>query len=98
MRKMMMAALFTVLSLSACGVSNPGDPQDDGEAVIDDSADPAPDPAPAPAQPEHQRADELGIGDKGQELPPVLSAMACASNGDCPSNVCDFEKHVCREY
>jgi hypothetical protein len=95
MRKMMMAALFTVLCLSACGVTTPNDPQDGDQIAIDESDDPAPE---ATTQPERERADELDLGDKAQDLPPVLSAQACTSASDCWSNVCDFEKHVCREY
>jgi hypothetical protein len=87
MRKIMMAALFSVLSLSACAVDDVATDESDG-AQIQEAIEPE---APA-VRPEEDLADEA------IELTPELSTIACNVNDECPSNVCDLEKRKCRLY
>jgi hypothetical protein len=92
MRKMMMAALFSVLSLSACVDMEPGQPAEASNESVDE--------APAEQPPCHAAPPTISddMAEQVSELPPVLTAIPCDDNGDCWSNVCDREKHYCREF
>jgi len=91
MRKIMMAAVFSVLSLSACVDFEPGQTADPIEAS-DES------PAEQPCNTTHAPTISDQVEEQVTDGHSVLSAIPCDDDGDCWSNVCDFEKHLCREY
>ncbi|HUS31760.1 MAG TPA: hypothetical protein VMZ53_24830 [Kofleriaceae bacterium] len=86
MRKMMMVALFSVLSLSACAVEEP--------------VQTAQDEAPAEQQPCNTADDHHARPTNARELEEEGEAvwLQCDDNSECESNVCDLEIHTCREY
>jgi hypothetical protein len=92
MRKMMMAALFSVVSLSACAVDpqQPDPPSD--ENVVDTSGQNLP-TDPIETQP---AAIPVKAGAENAQIP--IEGIACETNADCPTQVCDLEKHFCRVY
>jgi hypothetical protein len=95
MRKIMMVALFSVLSLSACAVEDPTQTDDPAVEEIDGSKLDSMEPV-QPAEPtEMVEAHDL---DRMSELPAVLEATQCDDHSDCYSNVCDLEKHLCRQF
>ena len=87
MRKMMMAALFSVLS--ACAVE-PADDQggDDPAAIEEEPMDQTPSP---------QLVKDIGLKDQIESVSP-RSALQCTENSDCEYNVCDQETHTCCMY
>lgn len=92
MRKMMMAALFSVISLSACAVEpQPSDPT--SENVVDTSGEDLP-TDPIEAQP--PATIPVKPGADNAQTP--NEAIACNTNADCPTSICDLEKHFCRQY
>lgn len=95
MRKIMMAALFSVLTLSACAVEDPTQTDDMAVDEIDGSKLDSTEPV-EPAEPT-EMVEAHGL-DRMNELTPVLEATECEANSDCYSNVCDLEKHLCRQF
>jgi hypothetical protein len=95
MRKIMMVALFSVLSLSACAVEDPTQADESADEIDGsklDSMEPAQSAEPTEMVQEH------GIDGRMTEMTPVLEATHCEANSDCYSNVCDLEKHLCRQF
>ena len=125
MRKIMMAALFSVISLSACAVEDPSQsPAEDGVAfdrvaecsdqTIDESEilDPrvnahdrtnpcqanSPEPTDETGEPLVNRALTPEDGRMSSDVDPVIEAIPCDRDEECPTNVCDEEIHRCRLY
>jgi hypothetical protein len=93
MRKMMMVALFSVLSLSACAIQQPEETTDESSAEQEDSP-PKGDPKDWPAIQAWERARYNGHEvDDGEAI-----WLQCDDASECESNVCDLEIHTCREY
>ena len=95
MRKIMMVALFSVLSLSACAVEDPNQDESTSEEIDGSKLD-----SMEPAQPEQpsEMVQNHDIDGHMTEVTPVLEATHCEEHSDCYSNVCDFEKHLCRQF
>ena len=91
MRKMMMAALFSVISLSACAVE-PQQPEPTDENVVDTSGQNLP---TDPIEPQPTEI-PMKAGAENAQIP--IEGIACQTNADCPTQICDLEKHFCRVY
>ena len=99
MRKIMMAALFSVVSLSACAVEEPQQPDPASATAGDSVQDTAGDegqqmdspievqPTPTPGQ------REVNVKDVEQ-----TTMVSCERDDDCESTRCDLETHHCRLY
>ena len=93
MRKMMMAALFSVLSLSACAVQEPDETTQESSAEQEDESTKG-DPKEWPAIQAWERArfDSHDVDDG------IAEWLECDHASECESNVCDLETRTCREY
>jgi hypothetical protein len=99
MRKIMMAALFSVISLSACAVEDPqqADPANattTGDTVVETAGEQGQQLEPVEAQPT-KTPGQRDVNAQGMD---EQSMVSCDGDDDCESTRCDLETHHCRAY
>lgn len=106
MRKMMIAVLFSVVSLSACAVEDPQQAQQDpaGDTVVDTAGEHGQQVDPAieaqPSVPEEAPPSVLDDVNAMMTDNPMDEAemVSCDRDSDCESTRCDVQTHHCRLY